>query len=667
MRRLLTAVVLVLLPVGLLNLVGPAGAAEFSGDARWESLSNRYISIDLGVRGTVKLNQSAPEWQIGGRWAVAAAEGDPETTADNNRPLVYFADVCPAHYFGCWKIKVGDTVYLVGDSNTGYWSKEPYAYTSPPPGYGVGRTGGFIDGEWTVTAKDTSGNTAAAVSMRIKMSIVRDQCRFDLTLTNRSTVSQTIGLCMTGDVMVGDSNTGVGYAYIPGTGYVRTAAVSSRPYPQILTGSRIPASFEVYDSVENPVVVARNTLKLQDCVAPDYLAVGEYAELAGPTNWPPTDYKPDFLKEVDNLAWVVCWNPVSVAPSGFRKIVTYYGMGSASAVWNYRVGSRMEQDSVALAVQGPRSLKYNSVTGTNDLDAQPFTISAYVYNLATDPGPYDLDDVTVTLYLPPGLELAATTSPQTAKQALGRVPVNTESLPATWQVQATGEYSGELEYFVTARAASGWQQVVSRKIMVPATKRNVFRSGYQMMHVPFTFNNPAVEHAFGLPRGSFGAKYYDPTSGQYLSVTQLRPGMAFWMYVGSVQRGRTLSFVLADDAAIVGQQLGKQLDEQDIELKPGWNLIGNPFVYPVYWGQVLVWNKLGNVTVSLDQAVTNGWISKTLFTWVPEIGAYASFRDNDYLLLPWRGYWVRARYPVTLVFRPQVPPGSDVTANPDGT
>jgi len=662
MRRFRISPILGVFVLAAINLAGPAGAQTFSDDAWWESMSNRYIGIDLGVRGWVKQSASSPEWPIAARWAVTTAEGDPETTQDNNHPLLFFAEVCPCDYFGYWKIRVGDTVYLVGDSNTGYWSKVPYAYITPPPGYAVGRAGGFIEGEWTVRDKDG----AAIVAMRIKMSIVRDQCRFDLVLTNRGTTSQTVGLCMTGDVMVGESDFGVGYAYIPGSGYVRTAAVAPKPYAQIFTGNNVPASFEVYDSVDSPIGVARSTLKLQDCVAPDYLAIGQWGDLVGATNWPPDDYKPDFLKEVTDLTFAICWNPTSVGPGAFRKIVTYYGVGAATAVWNYRVGSKLEQDSVALAVQGPKSLKYNSVTGTNDLDALPFTVKAYLYNLATDPGPYDLDDVTVTLYLPPGLELAPA-PPQAAQQAIGRVPVNTESLPATWDVQATGEYAGELEYFVTARASSGWQQVVSRKIMVPATKRNVFRSGYQMMHVPFTFNNLAVEHAFGLPRGSFGAKYYDPMSGQYLPVSQLQPGQGFWMYVGSVQRGRTLSFVLAADAAIVAQQLGKQLDEQDIDLLPGWNLVGNPFVYPVYWGQVLVWNKVGNTTVSLDQAVTNGWISKTLFSWIPENGSYESFKESDHLLLPWRGYWVRAKYPVTLVFRPLVPPGSDVTANPDGT
>ena len=71
-------------------------------------------------------------------------------------------------------------------------------------------------------------------------------------------------------------------------------------------------------------------------------------------------------------------------------------MGSAPPrpVWNHRVGSQMQPDSVALAVQGPPALKYNAVSGTNYLDGQPFDIKAYVYNLATDPGPYDLDGVT---------------------------------------------------------------------------------------------------------------------------------------------------------------------------------------------------------------------------------------------------------------------------------
>lgn len=632
--------------------------AEFSKDADWATMSNRYISISLGKSGWVKpWPQSSPELQydIPARWSVMTTEGDPETANDNMRELVWLASICPCGWFGEFKVKIGDQVYMLGLPASGGWTKVPYAYTSPAPGFGVGRTGGYIEAEWGAPTNGTP-----VVRVRIRMSIVRDQCRFEIILKNTSTTTQTVGFGMNGDVEVGDAIS-MGWPYIAGIGYTKQTAALTRPVATLLSGTNVPDMFETMDTVDSPVVVARNTLGLQDCTKPDYVAIGQYNQLSSDTYWLPDNFNPDPLMPVTDLAWQLCWKPVALGPGASRKIVTYYGVGAATAAWNYRVGRTMEQDSCALAVQGPRSLKYNSTTlDQNDLDPNPFEIKAYVYNLATDPGPYNLEEVTMSLYLPPGLSLSAG---QTSKQTVGRVPVNKESSAVTWQVVPTGEYCGELEYFVTARDVSGWQQVVSRKIFVPATKRNVFRSGYQLMHVPFTFNNPSVQHAFGLPAGSFGAKYYDPATGQYLPVSRLQPGQAFWMYVSTVTSGRTLSFKLADDAAIVGEDSGRQSREQYVALKKGWNLIGNPFVYPMYWGQVLVANTSDPVmnTVSLDQAVTNGWLSKTVYSWIPQSGTYEHFKDNDHLLVPWRGYWVRANRPCTLVLRPPVTPGSDVT------
>ena len=163
--------------------------------------------------------------------------------------------------------------------------------------------------------------------------------------------------------------------------------------------------------------------------------------------------------------------------------------------------------------------------------------------------------------------------------------------------------------------------------MVPATKQTVFRYGWQLIQVPFTFNNFAISHIFnGLTQGSFGAQYYDTASGRYVPVQQVQPGQAFWMYVNGVSQSTPQAFTLADDAAIVGQEDGKQSAEQDVNLLPGWNLIGNPFVYPVYWGQVLVY-KDGVGTVSLNQAVKNNWISKMPFTWNPDSNSYQYLSD----------------------------------------
>jgi len=637
------------------------GTSTYSDDWRVVSIPNQYITGKLGVSGT------ASSYDTAGRWSVVLAGGDPEVKGDDGIPLVFMGDVSPAGYFGYWKVKVGTKIYIIGDSNSGYWSKTPVYYATPPAGYGVGRSGGFIDSEWTIT------ETAVAVAtVRIRMSLVRDQVRFELLLTNKAKTAASIGLQMHGDVTInsGDLNE---FAFIPGIGYVRQGASLVGPRATLLSGSSIPAVLEVVDAVEAPVTDARLTLGQQDAVMPDYVAFGEWNQVcstAPATWWLPTDFAPDPLESISDLAYVLCWSPRALAAGASKKIVTYYGCGAASAAWNYRAGARMEVDSAALAVQGPRALKYNTddaKTTSGDVDPTPFTVKAYLYNMAIDPGPYNLEDVTVTLYLPKGLELEAQVPAQTAQQTIGSVDVNSEALPVSWSITANGRYCGELEYFVTARAASGWQQVVSRKIMVPATKQSVLRSGYQLVSVPFTFNNPGIDHVFGLSKGTYGARYYDPKTGQYLPLSQLKAGQSFWLYYSGVPFGGNLPFTVAADAAIVGHDTGKQTKEQYVDIQPGWNLVGNPFVYPVYWGQVMVYNRVTNTTVSLDQAVTNNWLSKTIFTWIPDSGAYESFKDGGKLLLPWRGYWVRAKYPVTLVFRPAVFLGTDVTANADGT
>ena len=93
-------------------------------------------------------------------------------------------------------------------------------------------------------------------------------------------------------------------------------------------------------------------------------------------------------------------------------------------------------------------------------------------------------------------------------------------------------------------------------------------------------------------------------------------------------------------------------------------MVGNPFVYPVYWGQVFVY--LSGDSVTIDEAVSRNWMDKTLFSWNTSKWDYDITSDKSTLLSPWKGYWVFAKQPITLVFRPPVIPAGDVTANPGG-
>ena len=627
--------------------------------ADYVSLSNRYIEVRVGTGGA-KVKVSEGDMETSGRWAVLTQEGDPEVDGDNRVDLVRYASISPLGDWGFWKVRVADQSRVIGEGSTGgAWVKLPTAYPEPLPGLGKGKSGGFIEGEWRT-------DDAVGIGVKIRASLVRDQVRFEFTLTNLTAVAKSVAFEMLGDLMV-DANDRSGYPFIPGIGFDRISSKGNKPYGLLLKGKQIPEYIEFFDDGDNPVTVARNTLKQQDCVAPDFVALGEWNQLT--RIWLDTDgYTPDPMDTIDDLAWLLCWSPRSIAPGGSVKIVTYYGVGAASAQWTYKKGRSLEVDSAVLAVQGPRTLKYNSINNLNtnphlpEIDPPKFNVKAYVYNMATDPGPYNLEDVTLSIFLPDGLQLVS----DSAQQEVGRVPINSESIPVSWEVQATGEYCGELEYMVTARDnVTGWQQIATRKIMVPATKSGLFRSGWQSISVPFSVN-AAASDAFGLTPGSFGAKSYDPVTRTYLPVDRLIPGQGFWMFVGEMSPGEILPFLLPMDSVIVGEELGKQLRAWEVDLGTGWNMIGNPLVYPVYWGQVLVYNKAANVSVSLDKAVANNWITKTIFSWNSDRWAYDNFKDNESQLLPWKGYWVRTKVPVTLTFQPAAYPLSDVTALPGG-
>lgn len=660
-RIILSLVLLAMTAFLVPQSVSVAATATQSTDYSALTLSNDYIEATLGVAGSVSItgdDNTSGTLSVGGRYSVMSIKGDPDNTGDDNKELIPWAPWAFGP-LGYWKIKVGEKIVIVGagTDGSGDWSttNPPTKYSAPVSGNNLGPGGPYIEGEW-----DTAGETP--VGVKINMSLVRDQVRFALTITNRATTTQSIGLGMFGIPKVSGGSTG-GYPFIPGVGMTRANGVSDSFSGTIFSGSKIPDHFEVYDSLDDPIRVARYTLDEQDCTVPDYVAIGEWESggIIATSVWLPNGYTPDPLKPLEYPVCLLQWNQKALSPGSSRTYVTYYGVGAASELWTYTSNKKVVRDSVVASVQGPRALKYdstNTAVYTQNLSPDPFTVSAYVYNTTMDSGPYDLEEVSAYLYLPEGLTLAS----GTASQDIGDVPINTESGAVTWSVKPTGTRCGELEYYVVFSDKNGWSQTVSRKIMVPATKKTELHYGYQMVSVPFEFNNPTFSHAFGMTSG-YNAVYYDVADAKdYVTLSQLEPGKAFWVNVYSLGKNGKKTYSLATDAAIVGEYYGKQYKEQYVDLLSGWNMVGNPFVYPVYVGQIMVYNKTTNTTYSFDQAVKKGWLSRTIYGWNIDTSAYETLTTNDAMLLPWKGYWVRAKAAVTLVFRPSVFPDSGVTS-----
>ncbi len=90
--------------------------------------------------------------------------------------------------------------------------------------------------------------------------------------------------------------------------------------------------------------------------------------------------------------------------------------------------------------------------------------------------------------------------------------------------------------------------------------------------------------------------------------------------------------------------------ENVVSLNPGWNLIGYPDEQEQLWANVKVSN--GTLTLSVEQAVQEGWLSQIAYYYEPGYGYRATSVEggDDAYMRPGRAYWIYANMPVDLIF-----------------
>jgi len=95
---------------------------------------------------------------------------------------------------------------------------------------------------------------------------------------------------------------------------------------------------------------------------------------------------------------------------------------------------------------------------------------------------------------------------------------------------------------------------------------------------------------------------------------------------------------------------GNPIEDQayDLPLATGWNMIGDPFTFPVDWSNVQV--EYQGQSATLTEAIGRGWITRTLYRYVN--GTYQGFNAPEGQLMPWEAHWVHALVPCTLVVPP---------------
>lgn len=117
---------------------------------------------------------------------------------------------------------------------------------------------------------------------------------------------------------------------------------------------------------------------------------------------------------------------------------------------------------------------------------------------------------------------------------------------------------------------------------------------------------------------------YDPSDSGYVEVPQqdraeaIKQGHAYWLATRDrvqLNTGRTPGVSTPTDSAFV------------LTLAPGWNMISNPFNFPIAWDSV----RVDHVLIGEQMNV------RRPYWWDPDSSLY---RDDRETLLPFEGYWV---------------------------
>jgi hypothetical protein len=275
-------------------------------------------------------------------------------------------------------------------------------------------------------------------------------------------------------------------------------------------------------------------------------------------------------------------------------------------------------------------------------------------------------DVQVLVAIPDGAHFDGGTlhyreGGRAAYEALDLVPLD-PLLEAVIPASAVGPRG--IEYWIEVQTRTQWLtlpseapathplaiRVIVANLQEPATHPG---NRYRMVSIPLVFENGRTLESLLSDQAAFGpydplqwrSFCYVPDEGRYAEHSEaaqaaehhVRPGQGFWLISRDEHR--------IDTSPVVGTSTPTD-SAFTIELAPGWNQIGNPFVFPVAWSAMLVDGRSTSVAVA-DTLV------EPPIAWTGE--GYSS--TSIEVLEPFAGYFLRNNTTSPLVL--SIPPRED--------
>ena len=223
-------------------------------------------------------------------------------------------------------------------------------------------------------------------------------------------------------------------------------------------------------------------------------------------------------------------------------------------------------------------------------------------------------------------------------QATAQVPAALIAAAGTAQVTVTNPAPGG-----GASNALPFTIIAAPPVTVPVPPKvlHTYPAGLQMFSAPEDFTGVSNAAALGGPAK---IAVWDPALLQYAlspapPADALHLGQGYWARFKSDTPLYDLGG-LADTTAPFA-----------VALRPGWNMVGDPFLTPVPLTDVRVQDDAGHV-YTLTAAGLAGIVSGTLYGFPAGATAYQALSSAGGALAPYQGYWVHAFRPCTLLVSP---------------
>lgn len=411
------------------------------------------------------------------------------------------------------------------------------------------------------------------------------------------------------------------------------------PYLEVSPGQSVPYGLRVQNIT---------TDEITDQTPIDQILIGEYGSFTQPgliwdnairtrvfldngpdpllNNNPPAREEADIL--LSELAFIQRTTPIDVISGGTRTFVNY-----VRTSWS--VGDYF--DPFTVVVDAPRLIAAGPGAGTDDLSPNPFVIRAYLDNqYAQIDREVTLNDTRVTIILPPGLTRAAG-EPQT--KVVSRILPN-EVAFVEWNVIADGNLFGNFPVTVRYETVPGPQKNIVVNIPIAATPRLNMPEGPSLVAVPWQFPDTSLDAVFAplLINQDYQAWTWNPDLASYVPATSVQRTSGFWVVPTSDLGYRALNNpVLPADTAPGGLLTNLQF---------GWNLIGNPYNYPIQLSTlVAVAQDNPADSFTFQDLINLGYITPSLAYWQrdpndPATGSYRYTVGVSDFMQPNTGYWI---------------------------